>query len=107
MELSWQDGEQWGITQGYTGRRSKLGLIFRDTHYHKQIHRNVEKIKKFGFAFQHTKCYDSLFFYYLALTARQDYFTHFELSHSLGGVKMGDPRENHLTTHKQNLACLT
>ena len=25
--------------------------------------------------------------------ARQDYFTHFEPSQSLGGAKMGDPRE--------------
>ena len=27
------------------------------------------------------------------VTARQDYFTHFEPSQSLGGAKMGDPRE--------------
>ena len=26
-------------------------------------------------------------------TARQNYFTHFEPSESLGGMKMGDPRE--------------
>ena len=25
--------------------------------------------------------------------AHQDYFTHFQLSQSLGGAKMGDPRE--------------
>ena len=28
-----------------------------------------------------------------AFTARQDYFTHFEPNQSLGGAKMGDPRE--------------
>ena len=34
-------------------------------------------------------------------------FTHFEPSQSEGRAKMGDRRENHLTTCKQNLACLT
>ena len=29
----------------------------------------------------------------LRFTARQDYFTHFEQSQSLGGVKTGDPQE--------------
>ena len=29
----------------------------------------------------------------LGLTAHQDYFTHYELSQSLGGAKTGDPRE--------------
>ena len=33
------------------------------------------------------------FCFYLGFTTRQDYFTHFELSQSLGGAKMGDPRE--------------
>ena len=33
------------------------------------------------------------FLFYLGFTARQDYFTHFEPSQSLGGVRMGDPRE--------------
>ena len=47
-----------------------------------------------------------IFFFYLGFTACQDYFTHFELSQPLGGSKTGDPRENHLTTHKRNLACL-
>ena len=32
-------------------------------------------------------------FLYLGFTARQDYFTHFELSQSIGGAKMGHPRE--------------
>ena len=30
---------------------------------------------------------------YLGLTARQDYFTHFEPSQLLGEAKRGDPRE--------------
>ena len=47
------------------------------------------------------------FIFYLDFTARQDYFDHFELSQSVGGTKTGNPRENHLTTHKHNLACLT
>ena len=38
---------------------------------------------------------------------RQDYFTHFEQSQSLGGAITGDPREKQLTTRKQNLAYLT
>ena len=37
----------------------------------------------------------------------QDYFTHFEPSQSVGGAKTEDPKKNHLTTRKQNLACLT
>ena len=32
-------------------------------------------------------------FFYLGFTARQDYFTHFELSQSSGGEKTGDPQE--------------
>ena len=31
------------------------------------------------------------FCFYLSFTAHQDYFTHFELSQSLGGAKTGDP----------------
>ena len=31
--------------------------------------------------------------FYLGFMARQDYFTHFEPSQSVGGVKTGDPRE--------------
>ena len=30
-------------------------------------------------------------FFYFGCMARQDYFTHSELSQSIGGVKMGDP----------------
>ena len=45
------------------------------------------------------------FFFYLGFTARQDYFTHFEPSHLLGGAKTGDPC-NDRTTHKQDLARL-
>ena len=41
------------------------------------------------------------------VTAHQDYFTHFKSSQSLGGVKTGDPRGKHQTTHKQDLAGLT
>ena len=37
-------------------------------------------------------------------TASQDYFTHFEQSQSLDGIKTGDPREK---PPDQNLACLT
>ena len=33
------------------------------------------------------------FFFDLGFTTHQDYFTHFELSQSLGGAKMGDLRE--------------
>ena len=33
------------------------------------------------------------FFFFLELTACQDYFIYFEPSQSLGGTKMGDPRE--------------
>ena len=35
----------------------------------------------------------SLFIFYLSFMAHQDYFTHFETSQSLGGVKTGDPQE--------------
>ena len=45
-------------------------------------------------------------FSYLDFTACQDYFTHFEPSHSLGGAKTGDPREKTPDHPKQNLACL-
>ena len=34
-----------------------------------------------------------LLFWEMGVTAHQDYFTHFEPSQSLGGAKMGDPRE--------------
>ena len=34
-----------------------------------------------------------LYFFYLGFTARQDYFTHFEPSQSVGGAKTGDLRE--------------
>ena len=33
-------------------------------------------------------------------------FHSFSAMSILGEAKTGDPRENHLTTHKQNLACL-
>ena len=33
------------------------------------------------------------FFFALGVTARQDYFTNFEPSESLGGVKTEDPRK--------------
>ena len=52
-----------------------------------------------------TSYYD--IFFYFGITAPQDYFTHFELNQSLGGAKTGDPRENHLSTCKQNLTRLT
>ena len=39
------------------------------------------------------KFYFFIFLFYLGFTARQDYFTHFEPSQSLGGAKMGDTRE--------------
>ena len=39
-------------------------------------------------------CFFCLFVFYLGFTAHQVYFTHFEPSQSLGGAKMGDPREN-------------
>ena len=42
----------------------------------------------------------SVRFFYLGLTARQDYFTHFEPSQSLGWAKTGDPREK-LPNHPQ------
>ena len=32
-------------------------------------------------------------FFYLGLTARQAYFTHFQPSQLLGGAKTGDPRQ--------------
>ena len=44
-------------------------------------------------------------FFYLGFTARHDYFTRLEPNQSYG--KRGIPREKHLTTRKQNLACLT
>ena len=47
-----------------------------------------------------------IFLFYLGFTAHKDYFTHFEPSQSFGGAKTGDPKK-HLTTRKQNLACLT
>ena len=34
-----------------------------------------------------------MLFFEGGVTACQDYFSHFEPSQSLGGVKMGDPRE--------------
>ena len=37
------------------------------------------------------------FFFYLGFTARQDYFTHFEPSQSLGGAKMGDDQTGTVT----------
>ena len=40
--------------------------------------------------------------FYLGFTARQDYFTPFEPSQSLGGAKSEVHEKN-----KQNLACLT
>ena len=43
-----------------------------------------------------------LFFFNLGFTTCQDYFTHFEM-----GQKWEIPEKNHLTTCKQNLACLT
>ena len=42
-------------------------------------------------------------YFYLAFTARQDYFTHHEPSQSLGGVKTGRPREK---THDHPQAAL-
>ena len=41
-----------------------------------------------------------VFFFHLGFTTHQDYFTHFEPSQSLGGAKMGDPREK-LPDHPQ------
>ena len=41
--------------------------------------------------------------FYLGFSARQGYFTHFESSQSLGGAKMGDPREK----PPDHMACLT
>ena len=41
------------------------------------------------------------------VTACQYNFFHFEPSQSLDGTKTGDPEKKHLTTHKQNLACVT
>ena len=48
-----------------------------------------------------------LFCFYLGFMACQGYFTHFEPSQSVGGVKTGDPREKSLTFLKQNLARFT
>ena len=39
-------------------------------------------------------------FFDLGFMAHEDYFTHFELSQSLGGAKMGQPREKP-TDHPQ------
>ena len=36
---------------------------------------------------------EDYYYYYLRFMAQQEYFTPFELSQSLGGAKMGDPRE--------------
>ena len=47
------------------------------------------------------------FLFYLGFTARQNYFIHFEPSQSLGGAKLQIPKKKHLTTCKQNMACLT
>ena len=52
----------------------------------------------------------TFFFFDLGFTARQDYFTHFEPSQSKGegGVQKQEMLEkNHVTTRRQNLACLT
>ena len=40
------------------------------------------------------------------VTTYQDYYTHFELSQSMVGAKAGDSEKRHLTTRKQNFACL-
>ena len=40
-----------------------------------------------------TQIRSCIVFFYLGLTARQDYFTHFEQSQSIGCAKTGDPRE--------------
>ena len=49
------------------------------------------------------------FSFHLGFPVRQDYFTHFELSKLNREIlEKTDPRGNkHLTTRKQNLACLT
>ena len=39
--------------------------------------------------------------------SRLDYFTHFEPSHLKVGRKREIPEKKHLTTRKQNLACVT
>ena len=39
-------------------------------------------------------------YFYLGFTDRQDYFTHFEPSQSVGGAKTGEPREK-LPDHPQ------
>ena len=44
--------------------------------------------------------------FYLGFTARQDYFTHFEPSQSVGGAKAGDPREKP-PDHPQAELCLS
>ena len=45
------------------------------------------------------------FFYRWGFRARQDYFTNFESSQSLGGAKTGDPGEK--TPDASRTACLT
>ena len=42
---------------------------------------------------------------HLGFTVRQDYFSHFEPNHSLGGAKTGEARER-LITHEKNLVCI-
>ena len=42
---------------------------------------------------KHKVWYDIDLFFYLCFTARQDYLHSFEPGQSLGGAKMGDPRE--------------
>ena len=37
----------------------------------------------------------------VVVTARQDYFTHFKPSQSVGGAKTGDPREKKTPDHSQ------
>ena len=41
-----------------------------------------------------------IIFFLFVFMARQDYFTHFELSQSKGGAKMGDPEKKQLTTRR-------
>ena len=47
------------------------------------------------------------FLFDLGFMARQDYFTRFEPSQSVGGAKMGGPPEKPPDHIKQYLACLT
>ena len=46
-----------------------------------------------GTTFEHSREFFFFFFSYFGFTARQDYFTHFEPSLLLGGMKTGDLRE--------------